>query len=273
MYYELKKMSRRAKIVINICVTLFALGYFVVSIVAVASRNKSVEFSALNIDIKNSKDVSFLSNSDVERLIFDSVAKLGMRLKSIPLGVLETVLENNNYVESANVFSSIDGTINIELTQRVPCFRVLTENGYDFYVDSSMVILKTRNGYYPKVITVSGKPCFDFDTSFYGELNGKNSDRDVDNLKKLFNFVEYIKKDSYLKDFTSQIYLFCNNKGEFEVEIIPSIGSLTVLFGSIVDSKSKLDRLSHFFRTSYRFAHLDSAKVVDVRFNPQILVR
>lgn len=223
--------------------------------------------------IEDSATVRFVTRSDIERYVFDSIAPLGTPFAAIELSELEQRLCANPYIASCNVYSTIDGVVNVEISQRTPRLRLFCETGYNFYLDSTLMILKPNEKWYPKVLIISGEPCFDFGVDFYGVLDEKNSARDIANLKKIINFVGCIEEDSYLLGLVSQIYAFCSPSGEVEVDIIPSLGRAIIKFGEIGNAEHKLAKLSHFYRTAYNYAALDSAKVVDVRFRSQVVVQ
>lgn len=239
----------------------------------VADRREKLKFTKLEVAIVDSATVRFVTRSDVERYVFDSVAQLGVAFTTIELSELEQRLSANPYISSCNVYSTIDGVINIEISQRLPRLRLFCESGYNFYLDSTLRVLKPNEKWHPRVPIISGTPCFEFGVDYYGVLDEKNSALDIENLKKLINFVECVEDDSYLQDLVLQIYAFCSPSGETEIDIVPSLGSAKIKFGTLKDTEQKLAKLSHFYRTAYKYAALDSAKVVDIRFHSQVVVR
>lgn len=256
-----------------ITIVVLLLAYFVFTIVMVVLRRDDLPVAALKVVVLDSAEVRFLNKTSIERLVQDSVLSSVSKIEDVDLERIESLLESNLYVQDVVVASNMEGEVVVTLSQRYPEFRVVTQNGYNFYVDSTLRVLKPVAGYYPNVIILTGELNFGFGVDFFGDIDEKKDNNDVENLKKLSNFVGNINNDSYLGDLISQIYLKNGGGGEIEVEIIPSVGRALVLFGGLDMAEKKLQKLSYLYRRAYSYAGLDTAREVDVRFSNQILTR
>lgn len=266
-------MGRKVKIALNIAALLAIVGYMTVTIIAADNHSDMVRFSRLDVTIVDSADIGFVTHDTVERLVLGSVAAIGHPLSNIHLGDIEERLEANQYVDSVEVSSSIDGVIKVRLRQRRPIMRVLSENGYNFLVDSALNIMRPTDTFHPKVPIISGVPCFGFSPDFYGRLDRKKYAVDAENLKKLINFVQIVASDEFLDRLCAQIFVACRGINIMEVEIVPTMGRSTIKVGELNDSFDKLNKVKAFYRSAYSYAGLDTAQVVDIRFKDQILVR
>ncbi len=267
-------MSRGAKIATNIGVTVALLCYIVWSIVLTRQESEQALLQHINVVVEDSAVCSFVTEFEVRSAIKDSLYKLRTPLGEVSLHKVDSLLGSNPYIKSHRVFKTMDGVLCIRLRQRAAVVHILdTLRGYDFYVDSSSTYLLQRvEGYTPKVITLHTDIDFDVKSDFIGKLDEINSKKDIDNLKKLCNFVRYIEPVGFYARFIRQISVEQTSQG-LEAQIIPTIAPTTVLLGTIDDAEQKLSNLELFYRRAYRYASLDSVKEVDLRFNDQIVVR
>lgn len=69
---------------------------------------------------------------------------------------VEAFVRRRGFVKTVRAYTSMDGMLNIELTQRKPVLRVNSVNGYDFYVTDDNYILPTQRYYSVYVPVVTG---------------------------------------------------------------------------------------------------------------------
>jgi cell division protein FtsQ len=60
---------------------------------------------------------------------------IGRRLENIDIHDLENKLKINPFVEFATVYVDMDGTLQVEVSQRQPILRIMNRFDQDFYVD------------------------------------------------------------------------------------------------------------------------------------------
>ena len=119
----------------------FALWITVVSgfIITVGFTEKKQSFmlcSEVNVTIKDTHDHAFVEKSDVLQTIQNKFGLLtGKTLQSINISLLENIINNNPFVAHAEVFSTIDGKLNIEVIPRNPIVRIMNYFNESFYVD------------------------------------------------------------------------------------------------------------------------------------------
>lgn len=267
-------MSRNFKIALNFLAVLAVGTYLIVTLVVVYNGGKTLRFTKLDVVVEDSVQTAFVRSADIKGYILDSIAPLGCAMHSVDLAVIESQLLSNPYIGWCEVSSTTQGAILVRVRQLRPIMRVLGQNGYNFYIDSSLNIMRRSKEFHPTVPTISGTPCFGFSKEFFGRLDKKKYSADVESLKKLINFVSVVEADDFLNGLLTQIYVTCGSKGELEVTAVPSVGRAVIYIGGIdgmIDHK--LHKIKAFYRSAYSHAGLDSATVVDARFKNQIIVR
>lgn len=266
-------MGRKVKITINVLALVAIIAYMTVTIVIVNDRSDRIRLNRLEITIEDSSTIGFLTRDSIAAMVLPSIAPIGKPMSEIHLAIIESTIESNPYVDSVQVHSSIDGVISIHLRQHHPVMRVMSENGYNFLIDTSFNIMKPTISYHPQVPIISGMPCFDFAPDFYGKLDVKKYGRDAQNLKKLLNFVNFVTSDEFLDRLCAQIFVTCDHRGAVNIDITPSVGTASIKVGTPDEWEDKLRKIKAFYRSAYSYAGLDTASVVDVRYKNQILVR
>ncbi len=265
--------SRSAKIWLNVILTISILSYGVYSLVVLVDRRSERSLVSINVEVRDSAEVGFITSAQIRALLQDSVARLGVSLSEVELQLVEELLDSNQYIAHSEAYTTMEGGLEISVAQRRAALRVITEGGYDFYVDTTLYVMQTNGNYRPKVQIISGDMEFSFPRDFSGRLTSKNSPKEVANIKKLFNFVRNIENDDFLKDFVSQVYVRQESNGTLSVEVVPSRGEFIVLLGGLEGMDEKLDRVKLFYRSAYRYAGLDTLSAIDFRYSGQIVVR
>src|ERR1700721_3173874 len=78
----------------------------------------------------------FIDKQEVDNILgISSHAFIGRRIENINMHDLEARLKANPFVESARVYTDMDGIINVEISQRQPILRIMNRFDQDFYVD------------------------------------------------------------------------------------------------------------------------------------------
>src|SRR5690606_4527939 len=97
-------------------------------------RFNNAKLEVINVKLNPTKpEVYFVEEEEIKDIIKkkNSSQKVG----EIDVPEIEKMISKLPSVDSANVFLSLNGALNITITQKVPAFR-LTKNGQNFYVDA-----------------------------------------------------------------------------------------------------------------------------------------
>lgn len=236
-----------------------------VSIFYYSNRSKML-CRGVEIQIADSAQLRFITPAIARQWIDQFTGGVVAKpLTEIDINAIENHLTTQEYTSQANIFTTIDGTIHIQINQRKPLLRVLTENGYNFYVDSLAHILQpVKHFSYPTSI-ISGLIEFDFDKKYFGQIE-KN---DKEFIKKLTNFVQFIEKDDFLKNLITQIYV----TPDCDIELVPRIGIQIIRMGKVEDYQQKLLRLKLFYQQSFTQGWWEKAKFINLKYKNQVIIQ
>ena len=84
-----------------------------------------------------------------------------------------------------------------------------------------------------------------------------------------YNIAHAIQQNEFAKVQFRQIYINENQ----EIELIPSVGRLTVLFGDDTDAAEKLVHLREVYRNGLIYTNINQYTQLDVRFKNRVIAK
>ena len=179
----------------NIKKILF-LGILVIYLIVVSGfisvREANTLCNNVNVIIDDSLSRRFINVSDViEILSKNNRICLGDPLAKINTNDVEQLVLKNTIIKQCNVFTTIDGKLNIELEQREPIVRIIDAKDQSYYIDIDGSIINKSKRFTPHLLVVNGY----ISTPFY-----------VNNVENIFD-KKFDKKDQTLRD----IYRLCSS--------------------------------------------------------------
>jgi len=193
---------------------------------------KSVEIEI--VKISNQKAIV------TEAIILDKLkAYLGFDVESaniqdLNLVEVEHLIKSDDRVKDVQVF--IDGAerIHIEIVQRKPVIRVMTDNA-NFYIDEEGKKIERIVGRAIRVPVVSGEVSAYTEEFMTEEYEGT--------LKEVFDLSLKLRQDKFLAALIEQVYV---NELD-EMILIPKLGDEDLVFGGIEDADEKLENIKDFY--------------------------
>ncbi|MGV4414780.1 cell division protein FtsQ/DivIB [Chryseobacterium sp. T1] len=143
----MKNKYRILKILVTVGILIFLLSFSLKRF-----SNKPMENIKISMDDKQAS-VYFVDEKDIKSIIKQSNPENKIGTLDIPK--LEKRLNDIEFIDSANVYLNLNGTLNLDIKQRVPVFRLL-KNGRDFYVDAKGVEFPTSKNYSYPCMLVTG---------------------------------------------------------------------------------------------------------------------
>ncbi len=196
------------------------------------------------------------------------------------LEIEKKLIQQYQFIESVHAYTSMDGLLNIEITQRKPILRVNSTNGYDFYVTDDHYILPTQRHYSTYVPIVTGTVELPFDRNYVGKLDDcleqdeKKVSENDSFLANLINFVKFVEHDNFWKAFWVQINV-CDGASRGSegpcIELVPRAGDQIVCLGTLDDYRSKLDKLMRFYRYGLMYEGWENCRYINLAYRGQVV--
>lgn len=257
--YRLLKILRGTRKFIFPGITLLCFAF---SVGFAEKEYKSLTCNKIVINIPSEKGHRFLLENDVDHLlkIHSSPPLIGRKFREINLSELEKVLERNPFVKNTELFGDWQGRLFVRIEQRNPAMRVISLNGNDFYLDENGEKMPLSSQYTPRVILVRGH---------LETVNKVKASPPGSMLDKVFQVVQLIRKDRFMKAMTGEIYI---NKSE-EMILVPRVGNQKILLGRVTDISKKIKKLKGFYRKVMPSGGWQKYRWINLKYDKQIIAK
>lgn len=243
----------------------FFLGVCFVVSIGLASKNfdnKPIE--SIEVSIENQKDTRFLTEQSVTDKIMDY---LGAELREIPtnqvnLEDLKLFLEKNPYIEKVDLFVDMKRRINVDVWQKFPILRIITEDS-DYYLSNHGYKIPKSLDFTSRVIVATGNI-----------VDNKKSSGSIteQQIGDLFNLASFIYKDDVLYAMIEQIYVHENN----QVELVSKLSDHEIILGNILnvedkELEEKMMNLKVYFKEIAGIEGWDTHQKIDLTWPNQLI--
>ncbi len=259
-----KKVSRMALRAFVVCCFLASLGF-------TEYRRSEMKCREIVINIDDSLGNSFVQPNDIEQLINDKFGILkGKLINSINISLLEKIIDGNPFVLKAQVFSTIDGKLIVEVKQRTPIVRVINNLNESFYIDNNGVMMPMSEMFSAHVPVANGN-IFNRETEQrirrITEQEIKDTSFTPTLLEKIFMVCDYIHIHDFWNAQIEQVYITAAG----EIELIPRVGNQTILFGDEKEMDVKFSKLYTFYKEGLSKTGWNQYKTINVTFKDQVV--
>jgi cell division protein FtsQ len=194
------------------------------------------------------------------RSSFDSI--VGKKISELNLVEIEKLVQQNEFLEYAEVFYSLTGQLKIKVIQKQPLLRVINAHNHNYYIDVSGDAMPVRQGFSSRVLVVSG-----YIPYVYSDTLNLIKNENFPILKDLYQLALHIKNDPFLNPLIEQIYV--NQEKEFE--LVPKIGKHIIQFGDISDMETKFWKLIVFYQNGMGKAGWSAYNTINLKFRDQVV--
>jgi len=212
-----------------------------------SGRNNNRKVTAVSIQFSDDEHF-FINEKIVNKLLIQSDSSFVNQPKSVvDLFKLEQQVLENPYVEKADVFLTLSGTLKSFVKQREPVARILGKNeGY--YIDKQGVKIPFSKMYSARVLLVLGV----------------NNDNDILELLQLINL---ILKDDFLKKEITGLEKMKDGTYQFSVRS----GDHKIDFGKIKDKELKFKKLKAYYSKIFADKTKENYKTISLKYHNQVV--
>lgn len=209
-------------------------------------RNSNRIITNIQVEFEQGDNL-FITDETVNNLLIQSFGNLKNKSKeNIFLKVIEEKVEENEMIENAEVYLSINGTLKTKITQRKPIARIQV-NGSAYYLDSKGKKMPLSENYSARVPIIIGV----------------QSDLD---LKLVYQFCNTVLKDAFME---KQIIGIQVKKNELELKT--RLGNQVILFGNLSKSELKIKKLKAFYQKVIADETLKKYSKINLKFKDQVV--
>ncbi len=258
------------KKIINILLwSILTIALFVL-LAFVCKEHSNIKCKKISIYI-DSQNAKFVTEKDIKSLIYQTRGNIiNKYLSDINIKQIEKKISQNPYIDKADAYSNINGTVKIDVTQRKPIIRIINNRGESFYIDNYGHKMPLNNKYTARVVIASGN----IKEQYYTSLSDKKCYNKKDStlikqsdIYKLYSLAKYTRSSEFWKAQISQIYI---NKSS-DIELIPYIGNHIVIFGDIDNMKEKFENLFAFYKQEFNNISRNKYKSINLKYKNQVI--
>lgn len=237
----------------RILLTLLLLiisAYFVVALTVFNRKPADAQCSGVELIISDSLHADFITLDEVRSMLKQqALTPDGATLSSISTDTLEQVLGRHPLIEQVECYKTPGGNICVEVAQRIPIMRIMSNDGENYYLDNKGMPMPSNtkcNAYLPVATGV-------IDKSF-----ARNELRD---------FALFLQQDRFWNSQIEQIHVLHNQA----IELVPRVGSHTIYLGKLTQVGNKLERVKQFYKKALNQVGWNKYSRINVEFGNQIV--
>lgn len=226
----------------------------------IEAKHKQTTCKSFEISIEYEDADPLISIDEIKHSIYDAFDTLiGKKISDIDPVQIENMVNEMDFVDNADVYTSITGKMNINVTQRKPIVRIVNNSNNSYYIDQSGEVIPTNQGFPSRVLIANGLIAENYSDTLSIQTSSK--------LAEIYRLATYIQNDPLLKIQIEQIYVTKNREYEF----VPKVGRHIIIFGGIEDLEEKFNKLLVFYHQGINNAGWNTYKSINLKFENQVV--
>ncbi|MAO46390.1 MAG: hypothetical protein CL823_04500 [Crocinitomicaceae bacterium] len=229
--------------------TLFCLifiGGITTVVVLSYDEDDQTKITTINIKIADEENSLFINEARIRYHLDENGPLIGQYVKDLNISELHDYISEIPFVRKANVYVSLRGAINIELTQKQPQARVHPPNGKDYYIDEFGETMPLDNVHSERVPVIHA--------------------RKLDEAKLGVEFLNEVEGDRFWTSLIDQIII----EPSGDITILPRLGA-PVFIGLNQDVEEQKKNLITFYREQVKSGNLKKYRKIDLSYQDQVI--
>ncbi len=237
------------KVFLKLLLLLGLAAYLVFAFVKFNRGGTDIVCTKVTIDIADKEKANFVTEEDIRQILKDTkLSPEGKGMGNISLLRIKQAVDGHQFVLRSTCYSTPEGEVVIEVSQKLPVLRVMPAVGEGYYIDANGN--RIQHVQYPAdVIVVTGS------------VNYKKS------KKYLTTFAQIIQQDEFWSDMIEQINITPDGK----VELAPRLGNHVVALGKPQDIGRKLSHLKTFYEKVINEVGWNKYSRISLEYNNQVV--
>jgi cell division protein FtsQ len=241
---------------------LFLLIVGVIWFRAVKSRkNADVLHMEVNVEPLEGGN-KMITENEVSNLLHKAFGSAleNTQMSALEIGRMEQKIEEDPFVNKADVFIDQKNQLRINIEQRNPVLRVMDINGGNYYLDKDGKKMPVSDNFTARVLVATGK------------LPAHTPDfleRRTNALKDVFIVSQQIMKDEFLSTFIQQVHV----SGNGDIMLAPLIGDQIIILGSARKLEDKLNRLRIFYKEGMPYEGWRKYATINLKYSGQVVCK
>lgn len=239
------------KNLLKVLLLLVLLVYLGLAVTVLNNPETKQECTALNVVVRDSDKAAFITPAEITSLMRSAnVYPVGRNLSGVNCGDIENVLAKNPFIDEVTSYKTAGGHVFVNVTQRLPVLRVISDNGDNYYIDTRGKIMPHMH-YSADLVVATGKISRDYARS------------------TLLPLGKLLRYDKFWDSQIEQLYV--DSVGN--VEMYPRVGNHVVYVGKPEKMPQKLKRLKAFYSQVLNQVGWNKYSRIDLEYDNQIICK
>lgn len=254
----MKKMGQKIAPLFGLLVLLVLFGF-------VARHQVSSTCTGVDIEVRSAAQMFFIDRSDVYHQMVNAADSMeGRKMNDLDIRQIEQSIAEMPEVKEVDVFSTINGKLQVKVDLRVPVARIFHPNGNSFYLDEEGGMMPLSTKYTARVLAVNG---FIWETKIPADKEIPEVSIWEQQQKDIYRLAAYIEADPFWKAQIQQVYVDEN----LEYVLIPRVGNYEIEFGKMNDIETKFRQLNAFYEQALSKSDWNKYKSINLKYKDQIV--
>ena len=209
------------------------------------SVNNLRDISKTDIYIDNSNNL-FITKDSIKSAVLEIITTKNIRKSSVHPKALEFELNKNELVRKSDVFIDVNGTMVVNIQQRMPIARFIDNKSY---LDEDGLVMPKSRYYSARVPVIKG----------YANTQ--------DQLDLIYQLSNYIKDDKFLSQSATEILI--DNNNNFSIKLRDY--RFKILIGQLNNLDLKIKNFKAFYINASANQILNKYSVINLQFDNQVV--
>lgn len=233
----------------------------VVSLAFVNKEERAIRCKQIRVSITPKDELLFIDREAVLKTIHPSGSEKqieGKKITELNTPLIEYKLNRNDFVKHSQVFTDMNGELQVKVEQRRPILRIIKTDGINFYIDEDGRKMPVSQVFTAHVPVASG--------NIFEEYTARDTMHTFVGTE-LHKIATYVDKDAFWKAQIEQIFV----TAESEFLLIPKIGDHTIVFGNSDDMDEKFGKLMVFYKEGLSRVGWNKYTTINLKYKNQIV--
>ena len=260
----MKKFKNIAIVFLSLAAIIFVMGL-------AETDRRDVKFTDLKVDIDVSAGNYFVDDLDIESQVFAHGYQTGIEpIVNIDLKELENQFDAMPSVKKAEVYTSLNGMLRVDIKQRIPIARVFTRTS-SFYLDKAGFVMPLSDKYTAKVPVVNGDLNIDYSVvaglNFAQENQLMKTNFEARKLYEAYKLAHKFMDVPFWDAQFKQIYF----REDGDIELIPAVGNHVILIDGMDGIEESLTKLMILYKEGLSKTGWNNYRVINLKYKDQIV--
>lgn len=240
---------KKTLVIIGICLLV---GYLIFAAFYFEDKPKDGVCTDIQISFDNNGEEKFLVAEDIESYLTKKGCNpKGKYFEDINTDSIESVILTNKMIKKAEVYVTANGIIKVNIFERKPILRVISNSGENYYVDDEGKRMPVSSRHTPYLPIATGNIKEDFACA------------------DLYTFAKFLQNDKFWNAQIEQIVIAPNE----DITLIPRVGNHEIILGKIEGYQKKLDKLLTFYQNGLNETGWNKYSVINLKYDKQVVCK